>query len=100
MIGAIYIDGGLNAAEEFIMDKLDDIIKTAVDGSLRYDYKTLLQEYAQSHEMGDLTYELKRVDGPEPVSYTHLDVYKRQHVFRAVVCLVKNRIAQCIFVSA
>ena len=65
LIGAIYIDGGLNAAEEFIMDKRDDIIKTAVDGSLRYDYKTLLQEYAQSHEMGDLTYELKRVDGPE-----------------------------------
>ncbi len=65
LVGGIYLDGGFEAAARFVMDKLDAIIHTAVAGRLHYDYKTMLQEYVQSHNLGALTYELVGITGPE-----------------------------------
>ncbi|MCL1802395.1 MAG: ribonuclease III [Eubacteriaceae bacterium] len=65
VIGAIFLDGGFDAAEEFIIYSLSDIISQASDGSLTYDYKTTLQEYAQALDAGELEYELVRIEGPE-----------------------------------
>jgi ribonuclease-3 len=65
IIGAIYLDGGYDVSEKFILSALANVIRAALDGSLTYDYKTTLQEYAQSHGQGELTYELIKVEGPE-----------------------------------
>ena len=65
MIGAIYLDGGYSSAERFVMDKLADIIQRAASGRLTYDFKTTLQEYVQANAMGELSYELICVTGPE-----------------------------------
>jgi ribonuclease-3 len=65
LVGSIYLDGGIDPAARFIMDKLGRIIKTAVSGNLHYDYKTMLQEHVQSHNLGALVYELVEVTGPE-----------------------------------
>lgn len=65
LIGAIFLDGGFEAAKSFVLFALKDIIVMAKSGQLTYDYKTTLQELAQSWETGELLYELIRVEGPE-----------------------------------
>ena len=64
VIGAIYLDGGLNPAREFILQYvLSDIEKK----QLFYDSKTILQEIIQSkfHEKTNLSYALEKEEGPD-----------------------------------
>ena len=65
LIGAIYLDGGYQTAEDFVLKTLMNVIDKAVKGTLTYDFKTTLQEYAQSLEGTELSYELLRTEGPE-----------------------------------
>lgn len=65
LVGAIYLDGGYERAEEFVMRALDSIIQSAVKGRLTYDYKTTLQEYVQGNFTEELHYEVVRIEGPE-----------------------------------
>ena len=65
LIGAVYMDDGYKTADRFVQDKLESIIKEALHGQLTYDYKTMLQEYVQSENLGELKYELVKVSGPE-----------------------------------
>lgn len=65
LIAAIYLDGGYEEAIKFVRTKHGDIISEALDGHLKYDYKTMLQEYVQANKLGELTYELVDVSGPE-----------------------------------
>jgi ribonuclease-3 len=65
LVGSIYLDGGYEPARLFIMDSLKTVIEMAVSGELTYDYKTTLQELAQSLDAGKLVYELMRIEGPE-----------------------------------
>lgn len=44
VIGAVYLDGGWNAADRFVRTSLGDRIAEAADGPGGNDYKTLLQE--------------------------------------------------------
>lgn len=64
VIGAIYLDGGLEPARNFILTYvLSDIEKK----QLFYDSKTILQEMAQSTYRGNthIEYELQRESGPD-----------------------------------
>lgn len=62
IIGAIYLDGGLEPADRFINDKVlgDDQAK-----SMFQDSKTMLQEILQKDHDEKITYEQTGVSGPE-----------------------------------
>lgn len=62
LIGAIYLDGGIEEAGRFIRDHL---LKDVEDKSLFYDAKTILQEMVQSGGNGQLYYKLVRETGPD-----------------------------------
>lgn len=62
VIGAIYLDGGLDEAKKFILRFiLNDIEKK----QLFYDSKTILQEMIQSEHKDQLFYELLKEEGPD-----------------------------------
>ena len=62
LIGAIYLDGGIASAKEFIMAHvLNDIENKA----LFYDSKTILQEIVQGRKMGEPQYHLVDAVGPD-----------------------------------
>lgn len=46
VIGAVYLDGGWEAARTFVMELVEQRISTAADGPGGGDYKTRLQEYS------------------------------------------------------
>ncbi len=65
VIGAIYLDGGFEKANAFVMKFAPEFVKAAVNGSLNKDYKTTLQELVQSEHMGALEYVLVGETGPD-----------------------------------
>lgn len=65
VLGAIYLDSDYYKAKEIALTLLDGIIKKAIDGKLNYDYKTLLQEYVHSTNIGEFKYEVVSIKGPE-----------------------------------
>ena len=62
LIGAIYIDGGMDKARFFIHNHL---LKDVEDKSLFYDAKTILQEMVQAGPDSRLQYVLTREAGPD-----------------------------------
>ncbi len=51
VFAAVFLDGGYREAERLIRDTLSNILKSALDGKLIYDYKSRLYEYLQSSEV-------------------------------------------------
>ena len=65
VIGALYIDGGMEVAKRFIMRFVHKSVEDAMAGRLIKDHKTMLQEYVQKHHMGQIAYELINKSGPD-----------------------------------
>jgi len=64
IIGSIYLDGGIDEAEGFIMHFLGDIYHKAIEGMLFMDYKTALQEELQ--KTGDVQIQYKLIESVGP----------------------------------
>ncbi|NOZ61196.1 MAG: ribonuclease III [Calditrichaeota bacterium] len=77
--GAIYLDGGLKTAVEFISDKLLSQIDDILSKEQYKNFKSMLLEYAQSRGMGVPHYVVKKEEGPDHKKIFTIDV------------LIKNR---------
>jgi len=68
LIAAIYLDGGIDAAREFIERQVGPLIEDArrrgADAVFSEDYKSALQEWLQSRERGLPAYRLAAETGP------------------------------------
>lgn len=65
VIGAIYIDGGMDKAEAFIHKQMMNLIKDSVNGVIFMDYKTQLQELNQKNNESKIVYEIIEEKGPD-----------------------------------
>ncbi len=65
MIGAIYLDGGWESVGAVIVRLFDDIIEDALEGKLKHDYKTALQEYLQASGNPRISYWIEGETGPD-----------------------------------
>lgn len=63
--GAIYLDGGIEPAREFIMRSLRERIELAENGTHPKNYKSLLQEYSQRTFGALPSYEVTKEEGPD-----------------------------------
>ena len=65
VIAAIYLDGGLEEADKFIIQNLDKEIEKATKHVGDKDYKTVLQEKLQEHGDVKIEYEIINETGPD-----------------------------------
>ena len=65
IIGAVFLDGGWDAARDMVMANFQDTIEAALGGRLSKDYKTTLQELYQQRGEADICYKIEREDGPD-----------------------------------
>ena len=65
VIAAIYLDGGLEKAEMFIIENLKNDIAIATTHVGDKDYKTVLQEKLQEHGDIKILYEITKEKGPD-----------------------------------
>lgn len=65
VIGAVFLDGGLEAARAFVLRHVREAIETVVKRQGRQNPKSLLQELTQRRALGLPAYRLLTVTGPE-----------------------------------
>lgn len=65
LVGAIYLDGGLNKAKTFILKNLGEKIKSGIELPGLYDYKTKLQEILQAKKGDVPEYRISAESGPD-----------------------------------
>ena len=65
LIAAIYIDGGIEQAKNFIINNLKNEIEEATKHVGVKDYKTVLQEYLQKDGNAKIEYEIIKETGPD-----------------------------------
>jgi len=65
VIAAMFLDGGIETAEKFIIENLKDEIEIASKNVGQKDYKTVLQEKLQEHGMVEIKYTILRELGPD-----------------------------------
>ena len=65
VIAAIYLDGGIKCAREFILTNMEKIINDSIKGKIFRDYKTCLQEVLQSNGENNILYKLIEEKGPD-----------------------------------
>jgi ribonuclease-3 len=65
VIGAVYLDGGMDAAASVVRLLLDPAIEGALSGTLFMDHKTELQEWLQHQGSGEPRYRILSEEGPD-----------------------------------
>ena len=65
IIGAIYLDGGLNTAVDFVKGKLLLRIDEIISKDYNKNYKSMLLEYSQGNSLGIPRYKVKKEEGPD-----------------------------------
>jgi ribonuclease-3 len=79
LVGAIYLDGGLQSARSFVARLLADEIRS-VDKEDDMDYKTILQELSQGSYGTIPTYRVVRKVGPDHERIFEVEVLLREEV--------------------
>ena len=74
VIAAIYLDGGLEPAEKFILENIKESIEFASHNVGMKDYKTVLQEKLQEHGEVQIKYNLIKEEGPDHAKIFTIDV--------------------------
>jgi ribonuclease-3 len=75
LLGAIYLDGGLEEARGFLLPYITPAVRQAVKGKRFTDYKTELQEIVQRSKGEELQYKLKGERGPDHRKTFEVDVF-------------------------
>jgi ribonuclease-3 len=65
IIAAIYLDGGMDAAQRFILDKFNPLIDEADAEQHQENFKSLLQQYCQKEYNSTPIYQLLDEKGPD-----------------------------------
>ena len=65
LLGAVHLDGGLEAARQFVLDHLGDEVEHVAGGRAGDNYKSLLQQLAQRDFTATPTYQLLDEKGPD-----------------------------------
>ncbi|MBM3149104.1 MAG: ribonuclease III [Chloroflexi bacterium] len=74
LIGAIYLDQGLDTAQSFVLDKLDVQIAILKNEGISRNYKALLQELTQAKYKQLPTYHTIEASGPAHNKYFVIEV--------------------------
>ncbi len=74
VIGAIYLDRGLGAADRFIRKLLLERMQEITQNAENINYKSLLQEKVQSERKVHPVYKIRREAGPDHEKIFHVDV--------------------------
>ncbi|MBY6276221.1 ribonuclease III [Symbiobacterium thermophilum] len=75
VVGALYLDGGLEAAQRFVLRELGQLVEAARQGLVRVDYKTQLQEQLQRQGAAAPQYRLLVEEGPAHLRRFQVGVY-------------------------
>lgn len=65
LLGAMYLDSGLEKVEMFVLEATKEIIRDVLNGTIVFDYKSKLQEVVQHDGVLELSYNIIAERGPD-----------------------------------
>ena len=65
IIAAIFLDGGMAPAEQFILEHMRPVIDDMAECTHQHNFKSVLQQYAQKNLPGNPSYQLLDEKGPD-----------------------------------
>lgn len=65
VLGAMYLDSGIENVKTFILDVTKEIVRDVLNGDIVFDYKTKLQEIVQHDGVLELSYNIIEERGPD-----------------------------------
>lgn len=74
VIGAMYLDAGIPAVENFIEPLLETVREQVIERASIYDPKSSLQEWAQAQHLGTPLYKTVGTSGPDHAKTFYLEV--------------------------
>lgn len=81
VVGAIFLDSGIESARAFIMSFAEKMLRLAEKGEFSKDFKSALQECAQKMHLGNVWYELISATGPDHQKQFHMRVMIKGKVY-------------------
>ncbi|UCZ57221.1 ribonuclease III [Desulfurispirillum indicum] len=81
VVAAIYLDGGLNAARNVILELMSEEIESTVFSNRHRDYKTELQELSQGSLSLAPEYRVEREWGPDHQKHFAVSLYLHDQVY-------------------
>lgn len=81
LLGAIYLDGGIDAARDFVLRFIPQKVDIAAAGGAFKDYKTILQEIVQKNKQERLEYRLAGQSGPDHNKCFTMEVWLNANLF-------------------
>ena len=81
IIAAIYLDGGLEAAKKFLLDKFEEEMKELFRPELSFDYKTELQEISQQDFETLPSYSITSEHGPDHQKVFEVELTIKDRLF-------------------
>jgi ribonuclease III len=78
VVGALFLDGGLEVARSFVLRELAPLVAQARIGQVRVDYKTRLQELIQGRSPEGPAYRLLVEEGPPHNKRFQVGVYHQE----------------------
>ena len=81
ILGAIYLDGGIEPARAFVLRFIPHKVDVAIAGGAFKDYKTMLQEIVQKNKQETLEYRLAGQSGPDHDKRFTMELLLNSNVF-------------------
>lgn len=81
LLGAIYLDGGIEPARAFVLQFVPRKAEQARKGGVFKDYKTMLQEIVQKNRQETLEYRLAAQEGPDHDKQFTMQLLLNSNVF-------------------
>jgi ribonuclease-3 len=94
VIGAIYLDQGIQPARDFILKHLEDTIQQTAEGEFR-DFKSRLQEIVQAQGSNNVYYETIEESGPLHAKIFEVGVYYENRLLARGSGRSKKEAEQC-----
>ncbi|MGQ9512543.1 ribonuclease III [Thermodesulfitimonas sp.] len=77
LLGAVFLDQGLEVAAEFALRELEAVIEDVLHGRQERDYKTELQELLQKNSPENVSYVILKEEGPDHAKVFTAGVFYR-----------------------
>jgi ribonuclease III len=84
VVGALYLDGGYEAAARFLVPMLDPVIEAAAESGHQQNFKSVLQQHAQQHLERSPSYRTLDEKGPDHAKAFKVCVELGERQFEAV----------------
>lgn len=81
LLGAIFLDGGIEPARAFVLRFIPKKVEQALSGGAFTDYKTMLQEIVQKNKQETLEYRLAEQTGPDHDKRFTMELLLNSNVF-------------------